>query len=101
MDDPYVDDVEPRKLARKKPQAGSSKRQNMKWLKRDSSPWIAPNDPKWFGLSLAGVDTTHWEGSKADILTGASQDWESSWKLLDDTFPSNLAIFNPRNFSVT
>jgi GR25 family glycosyltransferase involved in LPS biosynthesis len=75
-----------------------ARRSDRRSLKSDSSPWIVPLR-NWRGIGLADVDDTsvsrpsvdpgNWDG---DGLVG------DSWLLRDDTFPSNLALFRPRNF---
>ena len=65
----------------------------------DSSPWILrPQRAGWKGISI--------QGDAMPTAISASLDWEAgealdhqSWKLHDDTFPSNLALFTPANFS--
>lgn len=69
-------------------------------LKFDSSPWIA-SSKKWQGIAVA--EACQENGLKA----GAIREWyggnyldDNHWKLRDDTFPSNLAIFTPDNIEV-
>jgi GR25 family glycosyltransferase involved in LPS biosynthesis len=69
-------------------------------LKFDSSPWIV-SSKKWHGIAVAEM------GQEGDFKAGVIQTWsggtaldESLWKLRDDTFPSNLALFTPDNFTV-
>lgn len=70
-----------------------------KRLRSDSSPWIAPTR-HWRGIPLAEV-SDHSEG-RPGIRIGpqpfATTDG-SAWMLRDDTFPSNLTLFRPGNFS--
>ncbi len=69
-------------------------------LKFDLSPWIVPSK-KWRGITIAEV------GQEGDLkaqaiqtLNGGAALDESQWKLRDDTFPSNLALFTPDNVAV-
>lgn len=71
-----------------------------KQLKSDSSPWIVPSR-KWRGIAVAEIE------QESDLRTDATQAWsgdaaldEKHWKLRDDTFPSNLALFTPDNFTI-
>jgi beta-glucanase (GH16 family)/GR25 family glycosyltransferase involved in LPS biosynthesis len=71
-----------------------------KQLKFDSSPWIL-SSKEWSGIAVVEV-------RQADkFKTGATWNWnrgtdldESHWRLRDDTFPSNLALFRPSNFTI-
>lgn len=67
-------------------------------LKFDTSPWIA-STKGWQGMSIPQASQ--------DIgpMTNKIQEWSCgvnldpiSWKLRNDTFPSNLALFVPSNF---
>jgi GR25 family glycosyltransferase involved in LPS biosynthesis len=69
------------------------------WLKRDSSPWvIARKDGD--GVPLA---PTHLFPKNTveltDIVADVGNLDGSVWFLRDDTFPSNLALFRPNNFT--
>ena len=74
---------------------------NTKKLKFDKSPWIAAPAGNWQGIPLE-ENTTH----SSDV--GTKENWDnqftnfdhSRWRLLDDTFPSNLALFRQDNFSI-
>jgi GR25 family glycosyltransferase involved in LPS biosynthesis len=73
---------------------------SIKRLKFDSSPWIV-SSKEWLGIAV--VEMGQEGGSKA----GATWNWEggtdldnSHWKLRDDTFPSNLALFTTSNFTI-
>lgn len=67
-------------------------------LRFDVSPWILRlRQEKWNGISMGAefilgsiVATTDW--TAGDTLGNAT------WKLRDDTFPSNLALFTAANF---
>lgn len=67
----------------------------------DSSPWIVPLK-NWRGISVVDL------GEGTPSRTGAAGTWDGKgllkddlWVLRDDTFPSNLALFRPGNFSVS
>lgn len=68
-------------------------------LKCDKSPWIInPRRKRWAGLSideapLPAVRVTGIDWSQGEVLD------LDSWKLRDDTFPSNLALFSSSNFT--
>ncbi|MGI9067185.1 MAG: family 16 glycosylhydrolase [Pyrinomonadaceae bacterium] len=71
-------------------------------LKFDSSPWIAVSRRQWHGVPLAEVNVDPlWENDTTTVSENFQAFDNSSWMLLDDTFPSNLALFNPSNFSIT
>ena len=60
----------------------------------DKSPWIAPRRRGWQGVPLE--DSTAGRPDDVQELSVGSR----PWRLLDDTFPSNLALFRPANFSL-
>ena len=69
----------------------------------DKSPWIVRRPRTWRGVLLD--DTPVWSedgssGSTTARPSTASEDL-TVWRLLDDTFPSNLVLFRPANFSVS
>jgi hypothetical protein len=73
---------------------------SFKQLKFDSSPWVVPSK-KWYGISVVEVINDD------DTKAGKAQEWNcdadldpSHWKLRNDTFPSNLALFSPGNFTL-
>lgn len=70
-------------------------------LKFDTSPWIAVPTGKWQGIPL---DEVAGHSTCGDVLANDAErirNFDSShWNLLDDTFPSNLALFRRTNFSV-
>ena len=69
-------------------------------LKFDSSPWIVPSKA-WRGVAVAETGTANdLEGKPILTMCGGAVLDESRWKLRDDTFPSNLAIFMPGNCTV-
>ena len=69
-------------------------------LKSDSSPWIA--SPKnWHGIPLAEVSDRSPRSSNEVMLSERFESLDRAlWMLRDDTFPSNLALFNPDNLSI-
>jgi len=66
-----------------------------KELKRDPSPWVIASE-RWPGISFA-EETDLTEGDIERHFTGIDH---ALWTLRDDTFPSNLALFTPRNVAV-
>ncbi len=67
----------------------------------DSSPWIVAQRRKWHGIPLYEVNEDDFWKHDTTTISEKFQSFDSSlWTLLDDTFPSNLAIFRPNNFSI-
>ena len=68
-------------------------------LKSDTGPWILrPTRRPWQGIAVAapsspGIPVVNIDWTPEDQLDA------SRWKLRDDTFPSNLALFTPANFN--
>ena len=69
-------------------------------LKSDSSPWIVPRKD-WHGLPMAEAGEPFQRNSSSIGLSNEFRELDSElWVLRDDTFPSNLALFRPNNFSI-
>ncbi|MHB9075273.1 MAG: family 16 glycosylhydrolase [Desulfobaccales bacterium] len=70
-------------------------------LKFDDSPWIAISNRNWIGVPTDGgnFEAMADEGSLTVCERFRKLD-SSFWLLRDDTFPSNLALFDPSNFSI-
>lgn len=71
-------------------------------LKSDTSPWIAVSGRNWSGLPTAGNDLDAMPSDGLRIVSDQFRELDGSyWQLRNDTFPSNLALFDPSNFSLT
>jgi len=71
-----------------------------KKLKYDASPWIVPLSGKLQGIRLESDGIDLYGAAKKVAIANQFKDFSSSnWELLDDTFPSNLALFRHDNFS--
>lgn len=72
-----------------------------KRLSSDSSPWIAPQK-NWCGISISEDrrDSTYSlsRNRVSEHFNGLDR---TQWTLRDDTFPSNLALFRPGNFTIS
>ena len=69
-------------------------------LKSDSSPWIVPRKD-WHGLPMAEAGEAVQPNSSSSGQSKEFRELDSElWVLRDDTFPSNLALFRPSNFSI-
>lgn len=71
-----------------------------KTLRSDSSPWIALQKD-WCGIPLcegSGDPTRRF--SRSRLSERFSELDRALWTLRDDTFPSNLALFRPGNFTI-
>ncbi len=97
---PNREDVMQRPLVAESGDRQNGWRSQVRNLKRDSSPWIVPGTD-WPGLALAEVNETVPLDSLGNGLVDDSRDSENrTWVLRDDTFPSNLALFTPDNFTI-
>lgn len=69
-------------------------------LERDSSPWIVEESEDWNGVPL-GQDDGDASSTRTEEITFESSEAfaQSSWALREDTFPSNLALFDRDNFT--
>ena len=69
-------------------------------LRFDTLPWIAISNRNWIGVPSDGDDYKAITGEGLIPVCEQFRELDTSfWQLRDDTFPSNLAIFNPSNFS--
>ncbi|PHS23569.1 MAG: hypothetical protein COA84_10985 [Robiginitomaculum sp.] len=95
-----IDTIECRTLAPSKsnPQRFPRKRT----LKHDVSPWIVSSHKKWSGLTFENTDNSFFIERKYTITANKFYDFtEKEWELLEDTFPSNMALFRHNNFLQT
>ncbi|WP_079631561.1 family 16 glycosylhydrolase [Mycobacteroides abscessus] len=68
-------------------------------LKFDKSPWIfSGSRSQWHGLNIKTAIPSDTTAAGVRWASKAPLD-EETWKLRDDTFPSNLALFTPDNFA--
>jgi GR25 family glycosyltransferase involved in LPS biosynthesis len=69
-------------------------------LKFDTSPWIISSD-NWSGIPIAEDSCVDLPMTKPVITwRGEKSIDDKQWKLRNDTFPSNLSLFNPANVRV-
>jgi len=81
---------------------GWRKLRNYSKLKFDPSPWIVPPKRDWQGLAINTVNIDVPDESKTITISDDFRELDSSkWVLLKGTFPGNLALFDPENFSVS
>jgi GR25 family glycosyltransferase involved in LPS biosynthesis len=64
----------------------------------DTSPWVLQRSRSWAGLNVNSHELTP---SQASVVRWSCDERfdPNKWFLRDDTFPSNLALFTPTNFS--
>lgn len=67
-------------------------------LKSDIGPWILRPDNEWRGVAVETAPAPRTSFVRVDWASGDKLD-DSAWKLRDDTFPSNMALFTPANVS--
>ena len=66
----------------------------------DSSAWIVPRKD-WHGLPMAEAGEAVQRNTSSSGLSTEFRELDSEcWVLRDDSFPSNLALFTPSNFSI-
>jgi GR25 family glycosyltransferase involved in LPS biosynthesis len=72
-----------------------------KQLKSDSSPWII-SSKTWGGIPVIEIDKEHSSKTKSIIAWGGKRNnfKNIDWKFREDTFPSNLSIFLPKNVKI-
>lgn len=71
-------------------------------LKFDASPWIVPRGKDmWQGVSTEHDQPSRTVPFPVKWSAGEPLDDGETWKLRNDTFPSNLALFSPHNVTVS
>ena len=84
---------------------GNSKKKRLdrsfRKLRFDKSPWIIVQKGGWQGIHL-DENAMNLPGDSATANAGQvyAEFDPQHWRLLDDTFPSNLALFRRNNFSI-
>lgn len=69
-------------------------------LKFDTSPWIASSNRNWIGVPTNGGSFEDIADKDLATICERFRNIDNTcWLLRDDTFPSNLAIFNQSNFT--
>lgn len=69
-------------------------------LKFDVSPWIVASK-NWPGISIYEIENPNdFKPQLVSAWNGESGINHKDWKLRDDTFPSNLALFTPDNANI-
>ena len=88
---------EPRRTPSGQRQGRPPKVRRLQW---DPSPWVVPGEG-WSGMPLREVNGSGERSAHRVRLVERFGPLDPTlWELRDDTFPSNLAIFSPDNFSV-
>lgn len=71
---------------------------NSSELKFDTGPWILKSSRAWNGIAVDTDLAPYTSVVRVDWASGDKLD-RAAWKLRDDTFPSNMALFRPGNVS--
>jgi len=99
---PALEDQDQRLISNNCTESTNRTLQRVSKMQFDSLPWIIPYRSNWQGIHFSesnGYD--FWANDTIHISEQFKSFDHSLWTLLDDTFPSNLSIFNPNNFSIT
>jgi GR25 family glycosyltransferase involved in LPS biosynthesis len=69
-------------------------------LKFDRSPWVIDRSrANWNGIAVKREKVVHGVECSVNLVSEQNLD-HSQWDLRNDTFPSNLSVFTPKNFVV-
>ncbi|MEI9990584.1 MAG: family 16 glycosylhydrolase [Rhizomicrobium sp.] len=69
-----------------------------RWLRHDSSPWIAKSRAGWTGIRESAFDGQEVSSSSREEFEDDFAEVRSSrWLLRNDTFSGNLGLFRPAN----
>jgi GR25 family glycosyltransferase involved in LPS biosynthesis len=96
---PEFADQPQRLVADDRPDRASDATPQGRLMKADRSPWIAPR-AAWNGVALHQTPLTSQDVDVVSFQLGSSQMGDGVWWLRDDTFPSNLTLFSPRNVAL-
>lgn len=92
-----------RKICQNSKDSFQNTNRSEQWLKADTLPWVASQRNGWKGIP-SKIDKNNSLVIKKDssiITDHFNQLDETRWLLRDDTFPGNLALFRPSNFSLS
>lgn len=93
---PHLEDLGQQEVIKQLPQTSPRPVRNLQY---DRSPWILRHPSKqWHGIHTQVHNLRYTSEIVSNWGDGESRD-DKVWKLRDDTFPSNLALFRPENFS--
>ena len=92
---PYPDNED---IGQRVPTARPGIRLASRPLKFDRSPWIIRR-ANWDGIAIRGDSRRQTQTEEVGFSGDIALD-DSLWKLRDDTFPSNLVLFSPTNFTI-
>jgi len=99
-DFPVLDDREQRRIVNEVDFTGDTNRLHQLLLEADESPWNIPMRGDWHGIR---AENTNGRKCRDDDSFKIDEDFryldETRWRLLTETFPSNLALFAPKNFT--
>ena len=95
---PELEDLAQRSLVVKARESEGDGWRQTRRLKSDSSPWIVPRKD-WNGLPLAEAVAFQHDSGSNGLSNEFTEPDSELWMLRDDTFPSNLALFKPSNFT--
>ncbi len=71
-----------------------------KKLRVDMSPWIISQN-NWTGIAIQEDEESNITSKRTVVSwNGENSQQDKSWKLRNDTFPSNLSIFKPDNVKI-
>lgn len=66
----------------------------------DEAPWVVPDAraDRWRGIRSKSRTESGGANGRSEIVEDFRRLDQSLWRLRDDTFPANLALFSPHNF---
>jgi hypothetical protein len=90
---PTDPDISQRILSQRAPLKSA---RNLTDLKSDRGPWIMRPARDWSGIAVDADPVSTTSLVRVDWAAGDTLD-NADWRLRDDTFPSNMALFTPAN----
>jgi GR25 family glycosyltransferase involved in LPS biosynthesis len=96
---PLCEDLGHRPLSASTDDASVDKLAGIHRMRFDDSPWIVPSLASWRGIPCAtGSELVRKDTVSLEIVDDLSKSENDLWRLRDDTFSGNLALFRPSNF---
>jgi GR25 family glycosyltransferase involved in LPS biosynthesis len=97
---PTIEDKGKREFVPYLPWETTWNKTKIKKLLSDKSPWIVPQK-KWVGIKLNEVIINSADNNSVLKISECFHSIDNKiWALRNDTFPSNLVLFRPNNFSI-
>lgn len=98
---PLCEDLGHRPLSASTDDVSADQMASIHPIRFDDSPWVVPSLVSWRGMPCAtGSELVRKDTASLEIVDDLSVSESDLWRLRDDTFSGNLALFRPSNFDL-